>query len=116
MSQEGALVYLGTCTKGSDFIPEPVPLLLNDEVYPDLDTYTLETKVRKDGPTGDVVTSVAVSVVSAPLATIVPFELVYSVTAALDCERLYWSTKGTKSGRKYPFCHGYVPVVPEATY
>lgn len=113
---EGAYVALGDCTKGTDYVPSPVTLYLNGVIYPGFSGFSINAKVRKNDQNGTEVTSVE-SIVSGPLAQIIPVSMSAATTAALDCERLYWSCKGTDgSGVTHPLCYGYIRVKPEATY
>ncbi len=112
----GDYVALGDCEKGTDYVPSPVTLYLNGVVYPNFATYTIEGKVRKNDQNGTEVTS-SFTIASGPNAQIVPAQMTDLITAALDCERLYWSCKGVDgSGIKHPLCYGYIRVKPEATY
>lgn len=110
-------VALGDCVKGTDYVPDAITLYLNGVIYPNFASFSgIEGKVRKNDENGAVVSS-TFTIASGPLAQIVPAQMTDTVTAALDCERLWWSCKGTNgSGDKVPLCRGVIRVKPEATY
>ncbi len=114
---EGAFVQLGDCTKGTDYVPDAITLRLNGAIYPSFASFSgIEGKVRKNDANGAVVTS-TFTISNAALAQIIPCQMSDTTTAALDCERLWWSCKGTNgSGDKVPLCWGVIRVKPEATY
>lgn len=116
---EGAYVALGDCTKGADYVPAAVTLYLNGVIYPNFATFMIEGKIRKNDQNGAEVTASAAAfqIASGPLAQVVLAAMTDTTTAALDCERLYWSCKGTDaSSVVHPLCYGYIRVKPEATY
>ena len=113
---QGAYVALGDCEKGTDYTPAPITLYLNGVIYPNFASFTIEGKVRKNDQNGAEVTPSSFTIADGPMAQIVPAAMSDTTTAALDCERLYWSCKGTSGGIVYPLCYGYIRVKPEATY
>jgi hypothetical protein len=105
---------LPDCTKDSPYVVDAFALKLNGVTYPNFATVAangIDGQVLKDGPSGTVVTATFSIAGSPTLATIIPCQMTQGTTAALDCERLYWSC-WAKDGTnlRTPLCYGYIQV------